>query len=306
MDDLNPAVRHKAVETIGRLVAERRGSGLEAGQAVDVAKVIDPLSKALLDDSRSVRKAAVAALGPIGGSQVIELLADVMADEYFDLREQVAVALGETHDAHAIGLLSVLLNDFDYRVRSAAVSALGRIGGSTVLNGLLSAASDSHFEVRTAAATALGVVVDHDRAIGALASALKGDKRREVRVAAAHALGRAGGSHAIALLGEALLSGLAHGHLRAVSNGCAETRKAAAAALGDTGSRNALPALRSCLLVERDPAVKSAVKIAIASIENVTADTAGRPRTTSAADPLTDSRLRAATDAVTADGRPRP
>ncbi|MEM9072056.1 MAG: HEAT repeat domain-containing protein [Myxococcota bacterium] len=150
-------------------------------------------------------------------------------------RARAARAIGEFLDPNGLGpLTEAATNDSDDGVRAAAVAALGRLnhpGGNVVIGAALSDASvevrraaidqvimahffrehdallgalgDSDNEVRMRAARLSGVF-ELNAAVPALVGLLRGDAVREVRQAAAWALGKIGTAEATAALREAM------------------------------------------------------------------------------------------------------
>jgi len=108
----NSQVRMAAMEALGRL---RAPAVLEAGQSM------------LRDSAWEVRRASAEALGRLGKVEAVAALAQALADEDDDVREAAAMALGSLRMREAIGPLVSALKDTSSGVRRIAVAALTRI-----------------------------------------------------------------------------------------------------------------------------------------------------------------------------------
>jgi len=87
------------------------------------------LIRALDNEDRSVRTAAVEALGELGDSRAVLPLISLLEDpgEETALREQVCAALGLIGGPRAVEALASVLKDDDWDVRGAAAEALSEI-----------------------------------------------------------------------------------------------------------------------------------------------------------------------------------
>ncbi|HXJ55599.1 MAG TPA: HEAT repeat domain-containing protein [Verrucomicrobiae bacterium] len=82
----------------------------------------------MLDDKEwEVRRAAATALGKLNNPETLEPLAKVLDDPDGDVREAAAVALGKTGDRRAVGPLILALKDELGGVRRIAAAGLARI-----------------------------------------------------------------------------------------------------------------------------------------------------------------------------------
>lgn len=108
----NGQVRLAAVEALGR-------SGATAAAGRLRALLHDPLW--------DVRRATAEALGRLKDPEAVEALAQTLADGDADVREASAMALGNLCDRQAIGPLVMTLKDSTSGVRRIAAAALSRI-----------------------------------------------------------------------------------------------------------------------------------------------------------------------------------
>jgi len=108
----HPQVRLAALEALGNLGAK---------------VATEPLRTLLRDASWDVRRAAAEALGRIRDPESIPQLAEALADSDADVREATAMALGNLADPRAIGPLVLTLKDPASGVRRLAAAALSRI-----------------------------------------------------------------------------------------------------------------------------------------------------------------------------------
>ena len=111
----------------------RRKMGLYGLADVEQMKSAQDV-EGLIEASRSqgnpdVRKAAVEALGLVGGSQAVELLVAALRDPEESVRKAASNALGKVGDASAVKRLEPLVADENQDVRAAALEAVIRIGG---------------------------------------------------------------------------------------------------------------------------------------------------------------------------------
>jgi HEAT repeat protein len=203
-------VRAEAARALGNLGA------VEAGRAISVM---------LQDKEWEVRRESASALGKLKYTEALEALAKVLDDDDADVREAAAIALGKMGDRRAVPALVLALKDEVAGVRRIAAAGLSRIDPDWV----------SLPETRTAAEKLKVVIQDADPAVrffvaqllvnlgemsaeallgfspeDQLASpaikrqrmatnlfiALLEDRDRDIRQAAAEALGRLGGERA--------------------------------------------------------------------------------------------------------------
>lgn len=108
----NSQVRMATVEALGRL---RAPTALETAQRM------------LRDSAWEVRRASAEALGRLGKVEAVEMLAQSLEDDDDDVREAVAMALGTLRVRESIGPLVRALKDTSSGVRRIAVAALTRI-----------------------------------------------------------------------------------------------------------------------------------------------------------------------------------
>lgn len=107
---------------------DRQQVALELGKSGRV-QAVTPLSQALTDKSKHVRKAAIASLAEIGGTQAAQALHVALADQDPRVREAAVNALGEIGGAVAIGFLEEALADEVKFVRETAAEVLEELRG---------------------------------------------------------------------------------------------------------------------------------------------------------------------------------
>jgi len=147
------------------------------------------LVTALNDSDGYVRRAAVEALKLSGDLDFDECLIAALKDDFVDVRLAAASALGERHSEKAIKPLIILLLATEPFERKAATQALTQIGAPAV-EPLMAALVHRQWLIREYAASILGNIGDA-RAIEPLITALK-DPEAVVREAASRALGQIG------------------------------------------------------------------------------------------------------------------
>jgi HEAT repeat protein len=86
-----------------------------------------PISQMLQDKEWEVRREAATALGKLNNPETLEPLAKVLDDLDTDVREAAAVALGKMRDRRAVGPLVLALKDEFAGVRRIAAAGLARI-----------------------------------------------------------------------------------------------------------------------------------------------------------------------------------
>lgn len=198
--DNDPVVRAAAANTLGKVA--------DAGS-------IDRLATALKDSHWSVRKCAVDAMARLKDPRAVPPLTTLLHDPDNDVREAVVEALARIRDKSAVEKLVPALADAQSSVRYAAAGALGRIDADwkcseaahAAIPALKALQEDKDYWVRHAATDAINKLLNARKAgpeaalssdalsgkrvatLEALAQAI-GDWDRDVRQAAAEALGR--------------------------------------------------------------------------------------------------------------------
>lgn len=183
--DPEDGIRAAAATALGRFVLRGKLGELRE-------RYLAPLEQGLIDvyedvdESISVRRRAIEALGPIDKERISDLIEDAFESEDDDLRAsaiyamgrsadarwlptleaeaesavpqlryEVAVALGEIEDQEGIPILVRLIDDVDPEVRQAAVTALGKVGGRDAERALRRMLKSPSQEMREAAEEAL-------------------------------------------------------------------------------------------------------------------------------------------------------
>ncbi len=204
VDDSSETVRMRAIEVLGLM---RTREAVEAlvwalrreenpalrwraawglGQSGHSQLALDELTTALNDDSPRVRRAALEAIGHIGGDRAVELISPAIKSEDPVTRASAAQALGRSGDKAAIAPLLELAGDEHGGVRAAAIASLGGLPSTESLRAIAKAAED---EDRTVRRTALHVLsrLNLPAAYAALFGMLD-DADRNIRSDARHAL----------------------------------------------------------------------------------------------------------------------
>ena len=208
LKDSDHHVRAAAVEALGRFGDTR---------------IVDIIADHLLNDSSwDVRKLSVEALGRVRDDRATQLLCNALQDADHDVRLTAAASLGTLPDARAIGPLVLALKDENSSVRQAAKGSLSQIdkqweispGAQSVIPELEAAVNDREYWVAQSAADTLAKIRDAcqraaaasdgedeparqklDLVIRILGDTIR-DIDRDLRQAAAEALGRIG-DHAV-------------------------------------------------------------------------------------------------------------
>jgi HEAT repeat protein len=104
-----------------------RLAAVEALASLGVAAAAEPLRALVGDPLWDVRRAAVETLGRLKDHRAVEALIGTLTDQDADVREATAMALGSINDRRAIGALVLALKDATSSVRRIAAGALSRI-----------------------------------------------------------------------------------------------------------------------------------------------------------------------------------
>ena len=220
-------------------------------------EAVQPLLHLVLyDESETVRKAAAATLGRLAPSDAAGRLGQVAEHEDPELRILAVEGLGEMGDLAAIDplFLSVLADD-DVRVRLAAARGLGKMSHPRALNLVWAAFNNEDPDLRVAATEILGEM-GNLWAMGPLAEAALYDVERQVRIAAAKALGKLEPIEAL----ERMLGPLERGN--------SEVRVAAAEAMAYLRNGNALVPLAEAALLDDVEAVRAAAAISMGVLDS--------------------------------------
>jgi len=192
-------LKQAAAESLGKI-----------GGKVSLSKLSDLLKS---KDPQERKMAARALPGVAGGQAVTDLLTALQAETDADLKAQIIFALGNAaiyvanmkeRQAIAAELIRQMEKDKDM-VRLAAVKALGKLRLKSATEPLLKLLTNEH-DVEPLAAeivTALGEIGD-ERAVDLVVILLKVHVKKRVRIEAALALGKIGGSKARAALKDRL------------------------------------------------------------------------------------------------------
>jgi hypothetical protein len=179
------------IESLSSLLAEddprvRAAAATSLGKSQN-RRAVAPLMALLGDGNRSVREAAVRALGALG-DVAVEPLLRALGDGDWHIRMGSAIALRIIGDPRAVEPLIGALQDENRFVRREAAKSLGRIGDRRATEPLISLLGDTDTGVKVRAAAALGKIGDPG-AIDPLTRALD-DRNGELQEAAGEALSR--------------------------------------------------------------------------------------------------------------------
>lgn len=238
--DVEPTIRLKAIEHLGRLVNDapsllehlifllsddhpniRKQVACALGHALDPSAF--PALLLLLEDVNAhVQRAAVNGVGlylsthpePMYRDRVLDKLRDVLETRcrrYEDglLKIELCQTLQRIQTSASRDLLIKLTSDFDFDVRKSAITALGffQNDASELIPILSKFLSDAHWSVREAAVAALGILDAYDAEATLLQ--MRDDPDLAVRKALFVTLGRIGSPDIIPVL----LTALAHDEL---------------------------------------------------------------------------------------------
>jgi HEAT repeat protein len=224
-----PKVREKIVEALGNL---KDPSALSAVTAV------------LKDPTVDVRREAVQAISRFEDPSAAPALAGLIHDDDIDVRRRVADALGSLENPSSVDALMTMAKDADADVRSNAIDGLHHYRDLKLVPLFSEALKDPSADVRKNAAEGFNGMENLKTAPRALIDATA-DMNRDVRRAAAEALGNIGDEAAVPAL------------KKMVGDGDADTRRTAVDALKDIGGPEAIQTLMG-LLKDPDPAVRKA------------------------------------------------
>ena len=238
VDSLAKVGGPEAAEPIVAMLHHKNGpvrlAAVEALGVLGDAAAAERLRALLEDPLWDVRRAAVESLGRLKDKRAVEPLTKILGDKDADVREATAIALGGLSDRRAIGPLVLALKDNVSGVRRIAAAALSRIDENwsssvearaaveelkpalydrdpdvrrivgQLLVGLGAADSDGAGTAADPAELSATTVEKRRRLAVGLFLAVLCDADRDLRQAAAEALGRLGERRAEAALVRAL------------------------------------------------------------------------------------------------------
>jgi len=209
-----------------------RGAAVEAVSRCGGSRALPALLRALKDSSWEVRNSAVKALGVLGDAAAVDGICQVLRDKDRDVRESAVISLGRIGSRRAINALILASLDTETVVRSAAVTSLQVIdrhweqaeGVVEILPQVKVALNSQDYWVRhsaiklferlkidpetVATATAANARAKSKEAqkqdVFSILCDLLFDRDRDMRLAAAEALGRLQDKNAITVLGAAV------------------------------------------------------------------------------------------------------
>jgi HEAT repeat protein len=199
-----PAVRRRAVETLGQMGGDEASGALVlmlrdpdetvrslVGNTLAALgpEVIAPLTRYLAAWQGPVGMIVPTLLGRLRDERGLSLLAAHLGDPEPATRAAVATALGCIGTDRAVPPLLELLRDMTDQVRIAAARALGEVQSPAATDALLDEMADDNPQVRTAVVEALGRI-NNQKSVDVLSRACAEDKDPDVRRAAMVALRR--------------------------------------------------------------------------------------------------------------------
>jgi len=203
---------------------------------------VPAIMKAASSEAKSVRLAALKALGSVGNVACVSTLLNATKDADKELTDTVVVALSQISDAKVDGELAKRMNDANGSVLVVLIRALGE-RGVPASDGMIKALENADVAVRSAAFTALGdtlpanrlsvlinqflapkYAIDQDAAsvslktaairmpdreacANELTDALAKAKKADLKAKVIEILGAVGGTKALTTVGESALSG---------------------------------------------------------------------------------------------------
>jgi HEAT repeat protein len=270
---VDPEVARSAARALEVLVETERDAverairmvEVETTQAAALASVLamlggpealDRLRGLLSADDPLVRRAALHALGRIGGARAAEMVALALADENSDVQVAAAQVLGKLRDERGgvpgASELMLAVRSEHAQVRAAVARALGATGLEQAIEPLTDLLRDDDGGVAIAAIDALGQLTSRTLTETLRDALVHPD--REVVKAALRALASA---HDPAASSE-LIAALAHDAW--------DVRQVAAEMLGDLRTVRARPALAAQLARETDDLARAALSEALRSL----------------------------------------
>ena len=206
-------------------MGQLRAASVQALGALGAAEATGKICPMLEDKDWDVRKEAASALGKLNNLEALDPLAKALNDQDSDVRDAVALALGKIGDRRSVAPLVLALKDEVASVRRIAAASLARIDPDWISLPETRAAAeelkvviaDSEPAVRffvsqllvnlgeMSADALAGLAPDEQLASPALKrrrmatnifAAMLDDRDRDIRQAAAEALGRLGGDRA--------------------------------------------------------------------------------------------------------------
>ncbi len=264
-------------------VARSAARSLEALVDTERAAVERALHKVEVETTQAAALASVLAL--LGGQESHDRLRALLSADDPSTRRAALQALGRMGGARAAATVAVALADENSEVQVTAAQVLGRLrdeqGGVPGIEELVQAASSEQPQVRAAVARALGHT-RLDRAVDPLTELL-GDHDSGVAIAAVEALGQIPGAR----MGSRIRVALVHPDREVVKAGLRalvddpsapdqliaalnheawDVRQLAAELIGDRGIERARPALAAQLARESDDLARAALSDALRTL----------------------------------------
>jgi len=186
--------KQEAIERLTQLLADedpaQRVSAIGGLRRIGGSETLAALSKALNYSNDFVRNGAIRAIVKIDGPEACEELSSTLRGSDFKIRVAVVDALGEIGDTQAIKLLAVTLSNTSPALCKSTIESENNDVTPEEISGFSQIIRDRSREI-----------------LSTLSERLSGERsrHREVRQAAAKALGRIGGQEVLSLLKRQLL-----------------------------------------------------------------------------------------------------
>jgi HEAT repeat protein len=142
LSDANPATRHHAAHTLGK---------------IGDIRAVDALITALRDPDTAVIAKAAFSLGQIGDQRALPTLVHLLGHSEREIQTTI-VSVMESFGTAAIEPLLGLLQHERWQIREQAADILGLIGSQEIIPLLITALEDEQWQVRFAIVTALGSI----------------------------------------------------------------------------------------------------------------------------------------------------
>ena len=137
-----------------------RAAALESLGVRSLPWVSDLLASGYIDEDRSVRLAAVVAMGDSADERWLDYLVEQLFSDDPEFRFAAVLSLGQVGSEEAVEPLAGLLADDDPEVVIAAIAALGEVGNAEAIDAINGFAADAPAEYAEAIADALEVAAE--------------------------------------------------------------------------------------------------------------------------------------------------
>jgi HEAT repeat protein/tRNA A-37 threonylcarbamoyl transferase component Bud32 len=214
IDARDPLMRAQVVRVLSKFRAESahealhralsdenkgvRLAALEGLSKMGGSMDVEQLCRLIKDPDLRIQSKAIDAIVKLNHPRTVHYLLDPLQDESENARRAAVEVLNEIGNVNAIKDLLIAIKDNDWWVRSRAADALGRIGGKKVVDAVIQLIKDKDEYVRRSAIEIINATKD-ERTYDALVEAL-GDADWWVRERAVDGLAELGNQKAIPVL----------------------------------------------------------------------------------------------------------